>query len=331
MKLSQPISVSELAQLVGAKAVLGDGTLEVRHLNEINKVRRGSLIFVDEANKDAKQYSQALYSSASAVLLSAPPSTEYPPNKALIIVDNPFAVYNQLAMRYAPYRPMNLRISPSARIGKNTIIEYGVVIGDEVIVGEDCIIRANTVLCTGTEIGNHVLIAPNTTIGSDAFYFRKNPKTAVQERLHSIGRVIIEDYVEIGAGCTIDKGVSGDTRIAYGTKIDNQVQIGHGVDIGKHCFIAAQVGIAGKTVIQDYVTIYGQAGISQKLVIGEGATILAQAGVSKSLPGGRSYFGSPAKESRIYFKEIAALRLLPEYLRNQQVEIKVEEGEQEAS
>lgn len=311
MKLSQPITVGEIAQLVGAKAVIGDPALEVRHLNEINRIRRGSLIFVD----NEQYYSQAIYSSASAVLIAQPSNIDCPPNKALIIVDNPFAVYNQLAMRYAPFRPMQVRISPSARIGKNTIIEYGVVIGDEVVVGDDCLIRANTVLCTGTEIGNNVIIHPNTTIGSDAFYFRKDPKTAVQERLHSIGRVVIEDCVEIGAGCTIDKGISTDTRIAYGTKIDNQVHIGHGVEIGKHCLIAAQVGIAGKTVIQDYVTIYGQAGISQKLVIGEGATILSKAGVSKSLLGGRSYFGIPATEARTYFKEIAALRSLPEYLR----------------
>lgn len=307
MKLSPAITVRAMAETLSAQ-VVGDADIEIRYLNELTKARRGSLIFVD----DEKLYSQAIYSTAAAVLIDK--VIDFPPNKALIIVPQPFEVYNQLAQHFAPFRPLLTQISPKAKIGKNTVIEHNVVIGDDVTIGEDCLIRANCVIATGAEIGNNVIIHPNTTIASDSFAFRKNTNTRSYQRYHAVGRVIIEDFVEIGANCTIDKGISGDTRIGYGTKIDNQVQIGHCVDIGKHCLIAAQVGIAGKTIIQDYVTIYGQVGISQALVIGEGATILAQAGVSKSLPGDKTFFGTPATEARTYFREIAAMRSLPEFL-----------------
>lgn len=307
MKLSPAITVRAMAEMLSAQ-VVGDADIEIRYLNELSKARRSSLIFVD----DEKLYSQAIYSTAAAVLIDK--VIDFPPNKALIIVPKPFEIYNQLAQHFAPFRPLLTQISPKAKIGKNTVIEHNVVIGDDVTIGDDCLIRANCVIATGAEIGNNVVIHPNTTIASDAFAFRKNTDTRSYQRYHAIGRVIIEDFVEIGANCAIDKGISGDTRIGYGTKIDNQVQIGHGVEIGKHCLIAAQVGIAGKTIIQDYVTIYGQVGISQALVIGEGATILAQAGVSKSLPGDKTFFGTPATEARTYFREIAAMRSLPDFL-----------------
>ena len=159
-----------------------------------------------------------------------------------------------------------------------------------------------------------MVINPNAVIGSDAFYYHQRSDKSF-EPWHSIGRVIIEDDVRIGALCTIDRGVSGNTVIGKGSKLDDQVHVGHGVVIGKHCLIAAQSGIAGKTIIQDYVTIYGQVGISKALVIGEGATILAQTGVNKSIPGGKRYVGSPAGEAFSTFKEYAALRRLPELLK----------------
>ena len=308
MKLIQPTTVGNIAKLFSAQ-VIGDPNLEIRHLADVHKVKRGSLIFVD----NEKYYEQAIYSSAAAILTDK--VLDCPPNKALIIVDNPFFAYNQLAQALFPYRPMNMAISPTAKIGKNTIIEHNVVIGDGVEIGDDCIIRANTTIHTGTIIGNNVVINANAVIGGDAFHFWKDPEDKSRHRWQSIGRVIIHDHVHIGSGCTIDKGVSGDTIIGYGTKIDNQVQIGHGVEIGKHCLIAAQVGISGKSIIQDHVTIYGQVGISKSLVIGEGATLLAQTGVSKSLPGGKTYFGSPATEAHTYFKRIALLRNLPDLLK----------------
>lgn len=307
MKLSRVMAVHELAAMVEAE-IIGDPNVEITHLNEIHKVCRGSLIFVD----NEKYFSQAIYSSASAVLVNK--KVDCPPNKALLIVENPFEAYNTLALRFLPFVPISANISPSAKIGKNTIIEPGAVIGNHVTIGDDCLIRANTVICDHTEIGNRVRIHSNTAIGNEAFYYHRNTDGSYSP-WHSIGRVIIHDDVRIGAMCTIDRGVSGDTIIGEGSKLDDQVHIGHGVTIGKHCIIAAQSGIAGKTIIQDHVTIYGQVGISKGLVIGEGAIILAQTGVSKSIPGGKRYMGSPAAHAYTRFKELASIRRLPEIMK----------------
>lgn len=307
MKFKMPISVSDIAALIGAK-VIGDETIKVTYLSEIHKVEKGSLMFVD----NQKYYSQAIYSAASAIIINK--EVECPEGKALLIVDNPFEAYNNLAIHFSPFAPIRVTISPTAIIGENTILEPGVVVGNHVTIGDNCLIRANTVLLDNTKIGSNVIIHANASIGNDAFYMSKQPDRSYK-RWHSIGRVIIEDNVEIGAGCTIDKGVSGDTVIGEGTKIDNLVHIGHGVRIGKHCLIAAQVGIAGKTIIQDYVTIYGQVGISKSLVVGEGATLLAKTGVPKSIPGGnKEYVGIPAGEAHAKFREMAAMRQLPDLI-----------------
>ncbi|HHS96168.1 MAG TPA: UDP-3-O-(3-hydroxymyristoyl)glucosamine N-acyltransferase, partial [Phaeodactylibacter sp.] len=149
--------------------------------------------------------------------------------------------------------------------------------------------------------------------GTDAFYFKSNPDGYTKWR--SGGRVIIEDRVDIGAGCTINKGVSGDTIIGEGSKLDGQVHIGHGVVVGKNCLFAAQVGIGGKTTIGDGVILYGQVGVIQNIHIGDKAIVLAKAGVSKSLEGGKTYFGAPAEEARKYYRMLAALRMLPEILK----------------
>ena len=308
MKLDLPVSIKEIADQINAQ-IIGDDSIKISHICEIHKVTKGSIIFVD----NEKYFSRAIYSSAAAIIINK--MVDCPPNKALLYCENPFEAYNSLALYYSPFDALHAKISRTARIGKNTIIEPGVILGNKVTIGDNCIIRANTVLLDNTKIGNNVIVHPNTTIGSDAFYMNKKSDNTYT-RWHSIGRVIIENNVEIGANCTIDKGVSGDTVIGEGTKIDNSVHVGHGVEIGKHCLIAAQVGIAGKTIIQDYVTIYGQVGISKSLVVGEGATLLAKTGVPKSIPGGsKEYIGIPAGESRSKFREMVALRQLPELLK----------------
>lgn len=304
MKFKAPIAITDIAELIGAK-IIGDSTNKVTFLSEIHKVEKGSLTFVD----NEKYYNQVVYSAATAIIIDK--ELECPEGKTLLLVEKPFEAYNFLALHFSPFTPIKSIVSPTAIIGENTILEPGVVVGNHVTIGDNCLIRANTVLLDNTKIGSNVIIHANASIGNDAFYMSKQPDRSYK-RWHSIGRVIIEDNVEIGAGCTIDKGVSGDTVIGEGTKIDNLVHVGHGVRIGKHCLIAAQVGIAGKTIIQDHVTIYGQVGISKSLVIGEGATLLAKTGVPKSLPGDKEYFGIPAGESRAKFKETAAIRLLPE-------------------
>jgi UDP-3-O-[3-hydroxymyristoyl] glucosamine N-acyltransferase len=163
-------------------------------------------------------------------------------------------------------------------------------------------------------IGDNVVIGANSIIGSDAFYFKKTDEGSFKP-WRSGGRVIIHNDVHIGAGCTIAKGVSGDTVIGKGSKLDCQIHIGHGVVIGENCLFAAQVGIGGKTIVEDNVVLYGQVGIAQALHIGAGAVVLAKSGVSKSLDGGKTYFGIPADEVREKYKELAALRQLPDFLK----------------
>jgi UDP-3-O-[3-hydroxymyristoyl] glucosamine N-acyltransferase len=146
-------------------------------------------------------------------------------------------------------------------------------------------------------------------IGADAFYFKKRP--AGYDKMLSCGRAIIRDRVEIGANCTVDKGVSGDTVIGEGTKFDNHVHIGHDTVIGKNCLFAAQVGVAGVVVVEDDVILWGQVGVQKDLVIGKGAVVLGQSGVPKSLEGGITYFGSPVREAREKMKELAMIKRLP--------------------
>ncbi|GIV34886.1 MAG: UDP-3-O-(3-hydroxymyristoyl)glucosamine N-acyltransferase [Chitinophagales bacterium] len=305
MQLKEPVLLGDIARLLKARLV-GNPELLVTGINEIHKVQPGDITFVDKE----KYLPVALRSPASYIILNKEiPSAD---GKAFLISDDPFAAFNQLTRHFRPFEPCRDSISPTAQIGEGTIIQPHVFIGNHVIIGKNCIIHANVSICDYTVIGNNVVIQPNTTIGGDAFYFKlRNGSEKHYDKLHSCGRVIIEDDVEIGAGCTIDRGVSGDTIIGRGTKIDNQVMIGHGVVIGKNCLIAAQAGIAGKTIVEDEVIIWGQVGISKDLRIGKGAVILAKSGVSKSLEGGKIYFGIPAEEARIRWRELSLLRKLP--------------------
>src|SRR5690606_30029363 len=151
--------------------------------------------------------------------------------------------------------------------------------------------QAGAYIGNDTVIGDRVNIQAGALLGTDAFYFKKTDKQ--YSKWNSCGRVVIENDVEIGAGCTINKGVSGDTIIGAGSKLDSQVHIGHGAVIGKNCLFAAQVGVAGKTIIGSNVVLYGQVGIAQNLTIGDGAVLLAKSGVSKNLEGNKVYFGIP--------------------------------------
>ncbi|HVF97341.1 MAG TPA: hypothetical protein VM871_08480, partial [Flavisolibacter sp.] len=151
-----------------------------------------------------------------------------------------------------------------------------------------------------------------TVIGSDAFYYNKKTTRDIHyKKMLSGGRVVIEDFVEIGAGCTIDRGVSGDTLIGAGTKMDNLVHIGHDTVVGKNCLFAAQVGIAGATIIEDDVILWGQVGVSKTLTIGKGAEVYAQSGVRASIDGGKRYFGSPAEDAMLKKKELVWMKRIP--------------------
>ncbi len=307
MKFPQPIPVTELARRFNAQ-LIGEKTLCATGINEIHKVESGDIAFSDAP----KYFQKTLDSAATVILLNA--AADCPPGKAILVVENPFNVYDTLIREHRPFDPLTAPVSHRADIHPTAIIEPGVVIAANVRIGARTYIQANTYIGEYTYIGEDVVIGPNCIIGSDAFYFKKHPDGAYQ-KWRSGGRVIIEDRVDIGAGCTINKGVSGDTIIGAGSKLDCQIHLGHGVVIGKNCLMAAQVGIGGKTVIEDNVVLYGQVGVVQAVRIGKGAVVLAGAGVSKSLEGGKTYFGAPAEEMREKYKELAALRQLPELIK----------------
>lgn len=303
MKLPKPHTLEEICALIGA-GFKGDPSHPVTGLNEIHKVEKGDLTFVDHP----KYYERALSSAATTIIINK--ETEPPAGKAIILSDDPFRDYNRLVRHFSPFTPAGEMISKTALIGKGTVVQPGVFIGDHVKIGKDCLIQPQVTIMDNTVIGDRVIIHSGTVIGADAFYYKKRPSG--YEKMLSCGRVVIGSDVEIGASCTIDRGVSGDTVIGDGTKLDNLIHVGHGTVIGKNCLFAAQVGIGGKVIIEDEVVVWGQVGISKDLRIGKGAVILSQSGISKSLEGGKVYFGSPAEEARKKWRELAALRNLPE-------------------
>jgi UDP-3-O-[3-hydroxymyristoyl] glucosamine N-acyltransferase len=305
MKLSKPLPIKTLAIKIGAE-LYGNDHLLATGINEIHKVQEGDITFVDAK----KYFDKSLNSPASIIILNE--KVPFPEGKAILVVHNPFEVYNQLVWEYRPFQPLTGFIHQDSDIHPSAIIEPGVIIAPNVVIGENCHIQAGVVIQSHVYIGKDVTIQSGSIIGTDAFYYKKYPEGYTKWR--SGGRVIIEDEVEIGAACTINKGVSGDTIIGKGTKLDCQIHIGHGAVIGKNCLFAAQVGIGGKTIIGDHVTIYGQVGVAQAITIGNNTVILAKSGISKSLDGGKTYFGIPAEEFREKYRELAALRSLPDLL-----------------
>jgi len=273
-------------------------------MNEIHVVEQGDIVFVDHP----KYYDKALQSKATIVLINK--EVPCPEGKALLISDDPFRDFNKLTQFFKPFEKADTLVAPTAKIGQHTIIQPGAFVGNHVEIGDHCLIHANVTIYDGCKIGDHVTIHAGTILGADAFYYKKRPEGF--DKLLSGGRVVIEDHVDLGALCTIDRGVTGDTTIKRGTKIDNHVHIGHDTVVGQECLIASQVGIAGCVVIEDRVTLWGQVGITSGVTIGEKAVILAQSGVTKSLEGGQTYFGSPAEEARKKYKELASVRILAE-------------------
>jgi UDP-3-O-[3-hydroxymyristoyl] glucosamine N-acyltransferase len=302
MKLNTPLKVKDIAQKYQAK-LLGDEKALIGSINEIHKLTQDSITFVNHP----KYYDKVLGSIAKVILINQ--EVKCPEGKTLLVVQDPFQVYNDLALNARPFLPSSECISPSAEIGKGTIIQPNVFIGNHVKIGKNCIIHPNVTIYNYTEIGDNVIIHANTTIGSDAYYFQKRGEAYT--KMHSIGRAIIQDDVEIGSSCSIDSGVSGDTIVGKGTKLDSQVHIGHGVVIGKHCLLCAQVAIAGKSNIGDEVILYGKVGVSKNVKIGSKAVVLASSNVDKDLAPGGTYFGSPAINARDKWKEMAIVRMLP--------------------
>ncbi|VAW11005.1 UDP-3-O-[3-hydroxymyristoyl] glucosamine N-acyltransferase [hydrothermal vent metagenome] len=306
MKFPKSYSLKQIATILGCEYV-GADDFAVMGMNEIHVVGEGDIVFVDHP----KYYDKALDSKASVVLINK--QVDCPDGKALLISDDPFRDFNVLTNFFRPFEKSNSLISASAKIGQNTVIQPNVFIGNNVVIGDDCLIHPNVSIYDNCIIGNHVIIHAGAVLGSDAFYYKNRPEGF--DKLISGGRVVLEDYVEIGALCTIDKGVTGDTIIQKDTKLDNQVHVGHDTVIGKKCLIASQTGIAGCVIIEDEVTIWGQVGTNSGITIGKKAIIMGQTGVTKSVAGGKSYFGTPIEESREKLKQLAYVKKIPEILK----------------
>ncbi len=302
MDLQHPLTSAEVARHLEAR-IIGNADRLVTGINEINRVREGDLVYVDHP----KWYDKALASAATTILIDK--EVEAPVGKALIVTDDPCRDYNRLVREHAA--PDRWDLVPE--VGEGSQLHPSVSVGSNVRIGRGCRILPGVVIYPNTVIGDRVIIHANTVIGGDPFYYKKRP--AGYEKMAPGGNVVIEDDVEIGALCTIDRGVSADTRIGRGTKIDNHVQVGHDTLIGADCLIAAHVGISGAVVIEDGVTLWGQVGVPSKLRIGKGAVVLGQSGLIDSVEGGRTYFGSPAGEWKQKMREQALLARLPELVR----------------
>jgi UDP-3-O-[3-hydroxymyristoyl] glucosamine N-acyltransferase len=306
MQFEKPVPVRTIANLVGA-TLIGNKEGTVTGINELHKVEQGDLAFVDHP----KYYDACIHSAATFILINK--DTAFPEGKALLIVDEPFEAYLKIIDHYRPFAPSMKMKSDSATIGEGTVIMPNAYIGNHVRIGKNCVIYPNVTILDHCEIGDNVIIQSGTVIGSDAFYYNKKTNRDIHyKKMTSCGRVLIKDSVEIGANCSIDRGVSHDTIIGAGTKMDNLVHIGHDTVIGKNCLFAGQVGVAGATTIEDNVILWGQVGVSKTLTIGKDAVIYAQSGVKDSIAGGKVYFGSPVEDAREKMKELVWIKRIPQ-------------------
>ena len=307
MKFPSPVSLQWVADLIGAE-ILGEKDGLITGINEIHRVESGDLCFVDHP----KYYNKCLHSAATFIIINNA-EVNIPTGKTILVVQDPFEAYLKIVHHFRPYIPSTNLISTTSTIGKTSIIMPNVFIGNNVTIGEGCVIHPNVSVLDYTQIGNNVVIQSGSVIGSHAFYYNtKKNRELWYKRMESCGHVVLEDSVEIGAGCTIDRGVTADTKIGAGTKMDNMVHIGHDVVVGKNCLFAAQVAIAGGTTLKDGVTLWGQVGVSKTLTIGNNVTVLAQSGVGMDVEDGKILFGSPAEDAMSKKKELVWVKRIPE-------------------
>lgn len=328
------LSIAEVLGLTGGK-ILNDTTPEVQisGVATLAEAGPGEVSFLG----NEKYFKDFLATKASLVLV--PPSLpEYPEGVVFIEVENPSLAFNALvdhfmkaANDFEPGISPLACVDPTAvldagkvRVAAGAVIEARAVIGDgsdigagcvigkSAVIGQNCKLYARVVVRERCIIGNHVVIQPGAVIGSDGFGFLLNKETGRYETVDQVGIVIIEDHVDIGANTTIDRARFGRTVIGEGTKIDNLVQIGHNVTVGKHTVIVSQSGIAGSTHVGDYVTIAAQCGIAGHLNIGNQTILAARTGVMGDLEGGQPYWGAPAVPFNEARKQFVAIRKLPE-------------------
>jgi UDP-3-O-[3-hydroxymyristoyl] glucosamine N-acyltransferase len=302
------VSIGEIVDFVGGTFV-GDRDVEIKSVASLAAAKTDQLGFLS----NRKYASELATTNAGAILV---PQKLEGDDARWILVDDPYFAFANIMTRWFSNRPLPKGISPkavvadSAKLAKNVSLGHFAVIGENVVIGnnvtifqgvsieagstigDDCIIYPNVVIYDGTRIGNRCIIHSGVVIGSDGYGFATHG--GKHHKIPQIGIVRIEDDVEIGAGTTIDRAALGETVIGEGTKIDNLVQIGHNVKVGKHCLLVSQVGIAGSTELGDYVAVAGQSGFSGHLKIGNRVQVAAKSAVLDDVPDDTKVMGSPA-------------------------------------
>jgi UDP-3-O-[3-hydroxymyristoyl] glucosamine N-acyltransferase len=320
-------TLRDLAEQLGCR-LLGNGSLTVSGVSSLQSATSDSLVFVE----DARHFDTALTSPAAAII-AGDFAAGVSASKAILISRQPRLAFARAAKllrdpdRNRVVHPSaivpasaeigkNVAIGPRAilgdhvKVGEATTIGSGVVIGDAVRIGSHCRIDANVTVYAGTSLGDRVIVQAGAVLGSEGFGYVRDSATGRYEQFPQIGRMVIEDDVEIGANSTIDRGALDETRIRRGTKIDNLVHIGHNVQIGQDVVIAAQTGLSGSVTVEDNVIMGGQVGIADHVRIEEGAILGAQSGIpTKKVIRGKGvvFWGTPARPIREYLKELAFL------------------------
>ncbi len=327
------LTLQEIARLLAADPE-GDPQLALHGIAPIEEAAEGQLTFL--ANK---KYTRFLATTQASAVIMGKDIAVGRDDLAVLRMDDPYLGFvSALRLFHPPTRYdlpgvhpastvddtarlgddvtvcANAVIGRNVHVGRGSVIAEGVVLRDDAVVGEDCLLYPNVTVLDRCRIGSRVIIHVGSTVGSDGFGFA--PHEDRYEKIPQVGFVIIEDDVEIGANCTIDRGTLGPTILRRGAKLDNLIQIAHNVEVGENSVIAAQAGISGSTVLGRNVIIAGQAGLVGHIEIGERVTVGAQAGVSKDLAGeGKMFRGSPAREIREELRLEAAMRHLPELIK----------------
>lgn len=321
------MTLAELATRLGCR-LEGDGSLDVVRVASLETAGPGDVTFFTNP-----RYHAALQTTRATAVILAEQSPPAP--CAMLRSPNPYAAFAQ-AMDVLHPRPRpaagidpsaviapdaiigpDVHIGPlvtigaGARIGARTVIVALAFIGDRARVGDDCLIHAHVSLREEVEVGDRVILQNGVVVGSDGYGFAQRADGSHQ-KIPQLGRVVIEDDVEIGANTTVDRPPFGETRVGAGTKIDNLVQLAHGVRVGRHVLLAAQVGIAGSSTIEDHVVLAGQVGVAGHITVGRGARATAQTGIPNSVDAGAFVSGYPAIENRDWLKSSAVFRRLPE-------------------
>lgn len=300
MTFKSPQTLKTIAELIGAKYV-GDENFQIFGTNEIHRVKKGEIVFVNHP----KYYDKALHSEATIILIDK--EVACPEGKALLVSDDPFRDFNKINDHFTGIQTFETT-GNNLSIGENCKIHPSVIIGNDVKIGDNCMIFPNVVIGDRTVIGNNCIIQAGTVLGGDAFYYNKNAEG--YRKMLSVGNVILEDEVEIGVNCCIDRGVTDSTIIRKGSKLDNLIQIGHDTVLGERTLVASGAMIAGCCIIEDDVQVWGQVGMASGKRVGKGAVLLGKTGVNRDLEGGKTYFGSLAEEFREYLKKEVKLKNL---------------------